>query len=77
VFNLGSGSTVTINDLAKAMIDISGINTKIIFAPERPADVKHCKANAEKAKQILGFNPSVELIKGLEEYMKWFKDNCI
>lgn len=77
VFNLGSGSSITINELARKMIEISGIDTKIIYAPERPADVKHCKANAEKAKSILGFSAQVGLEEGLEEYMAWFKDNCV
>ena len=77
VFNLGSGSSITINDLAKQMIDISGKKTEIIYAPERPADVKHCKANAEKAKKVLGFSAQVGLAEGLTDYLNWFKINCI
>ncbi len=77
VYNLGSGSSITINELANMMIDISGKKTEIIYAPERPADVKHCKANADKAKEKLGFEAKVSLEAGLEEYMKWFRDNCV
>ncbi len=77
VFNLGSGSSITINELARRMIEISGKKTEIIYAPERPADVKHCKANAEKAKKVLGFAAEVSLEDGLDEYMKWFSNHCI
>lgn len=77
VYNLGSGSSITINELANMMIGISGKKTEIIYAPERPADVKHCKANADKAKEKLGFEAKVSLEAGLEEYMKWFRDNCV
>lgn len=77
VYNLGSGSSITINRLAEMMIKIAGSNTKIIYAPERPADVKHCKANADKAKEKLNFEAEVTLEEGLEEYMKWYKENCL
>ena len=75
VFNLGSGSSITINDLAQKMIDISGKKTKIIYATERPADVKHCKANADKAKSVLNFSAEIDLDNGLTEYMYWFKSS--
>ena len=76
VYNLGSGDSITINKLAEMMIEISGCKTEIQYAPERPADVKHCKANANKAKEKLDFEAAVSLDAGLEEYMKWFYDNC-
>lgn len=77
VYNLGSGSSITIKELAKMMQDISGLNTGIVYAPERPADVKHCKAKTDKILSELGFSTSVKLADGLAEYMKWFKENCI
>ncbi|MBO7726680.1 MAG: NAD-dependent epimerase/dehydratase family protein [Thermoguttaceae bacterium] len=76
VYNIGSGTSVTINSLAKLMQKISGIQTEIKYAPERPADVRHCRANAQKALDGLGFKASVDLETGLDEYLKWFKDSC-
>lgn len=77
VYNLGSGSSVSINWLANTMQKIAGINVGIQYAPERPADVKHCKANATKADQVLGFKASVTLEDGLVKYMDWYKKNCV
>lgn len=77
VFNLGSGGSITINRLAEMMQEISGIKVGIEYAPERPADVKHCKANATKVKECLGFVAEEELYKGLIEYLAWYKDNCV
>lgn len=77
VYNLGSGESVTINWLAETMQEIAGINVGIVYAPERPADVKHCKANAEKAKNVLGFTPGVGLQDGLRKYLAWYKENCV
>ena len=77
VFNLGSGGSITINTLATMMQDLSGIHVEIQYAPERPADVKHCKANAEKVKKSLGFITEIELYDGLAEYLDWYKNNCV
>ncbi|MBR4762169.1 MAG: SDR family NAD(P)-dependent oxidoreductase [Clostridia bacterium] len=77
VYNLGSGESVTINWLAEKMQEIAGINVGIVYAPERPADVKHCKANADKTARVLGFKASVGLEEGLKSYLDWYKQNCV
>ena len=38
----------------------------INYAPERPADVKHCKAQTEKVRKHLGLVTSVTLGEGLK-----------
>ena len=77
VYNLGSGGSITIKQLAEIMQEISGINTGVKYAPVRVADVKHCKAKTDKVRMELGFEASVELHEGLSEYMNWFKKNCV
>ena len=77
VYNLGSGGSVTINWLAKTMQDIAGLHVGIQYAPERPADVRHCKANANKVLSALDFKANVDLESGLKKYLKWYKENCI
>lgn len=77
IYNIGSGGVVTINWLAEVMQEIAGINVGIKYAPERKADVKHCKANASKIKKELDFETSVRLEEGLKEYIRWYRENCI
>ncbi len=76
VYNLGSGESITINRLAEMMRELSGIDTGIVYAPRRPADVLHCKADTGKVYRELGFKASVGLREGLGEYLEWFKGNC-
>lgn len=77
VFNLGSGESITINHLAKMMQEISGIDNGIQYFPERKADVKHCKANAEKVAERMQFKTIVPLDKGLADYLLWYKNNFV
>ena len=77
VFNLGSGSSITINQLARDMQRITGIDTGIQYLPERKADVKHCKANAGKVWDKMGFKAVVPLEEGLREYLNWYQQNIV
>ncbi len=75
VYNVGTGSSITINHLAELMIKLSGLKAQVQYAPPRPADVRHCRADIEKAKRELGFNPSANLESALSTYLKWYRDN--
>ncbi|MEA4896443.1 MAG: GDP-mannose 4,6-dehydratase [Oscillospiraceae bacterium] len=77
VYNLGSGTGITIQQLAGMMTAISKREVEIQYAPERPADVKHCRADARKANAELGFTAQVPLETGLKEYLQWFLLNCV
>ena len=55
------------------MKEISGTDVPIEYAPIRPADVRHCKADINKARNELGFNPNDDIFTGLKEYFPWFK----
>jgi nucleoside-diphosphate-sugar epimerase len=74
-FNMGSGSSITINKLAEMMQEISGIHTGIQYLPKRKADVLHCKANANKVLETMGFKAEVSLEEGLTQYIEWYRNN--
>lgn len=72
VYNIGSGANITINQLAEWMKEISGVDVPVEYAPMRPADVRHCRADITKAGAELGFIPDADIRSGLQEYMDWF-----
>ena len=73
-FNLGSGTRVTINDLAATMIDKAGVDTAVEHRPPRPGDVRHSLADLAAAQRAFGFQPSVSLDEGLTEYLAWARE---
>jgi nucleoside-diphosphate-sugar epimerase len=74
VYNLGSGSNVTIKTLADYCQKASGINAvDVVYAPPRRGEVLHCLADISKAKSDLGFEPNPDILSGLQEYFDWFK----
>lgn len=77
VFNVGSGSSITINELANMMKELSEHDIEIQHVPERAGDVKHCKANTNKISNTLNFKTKVELKEGLINYINWYRNNCV
>ena len=75
VINLGSGITITINELAKMIKEYTKTNSPIEYLPERIGDVKHCKAEISRLKSLLGYTPSVDFKGDLIKYLEWFKED--
>ena len=72
VFNAGYGGQITINDLAGQIIANAGTATQVLHAPERPGDVKHSRASADKL-LAAGWKPQHTLDEGLSATFDFFK----
>ena len=70
-FNVAYGGRLTVNDLAKKIIELTGSSSKIEYAPERPGDVKHSMASVEKLKAA-GFEPTSNFDEGLAATIRFF-----
>jgi UDP-glucose 4-epimerase len=73
VFNAGYGGQITINELAAQIIAQAATSSIIHHAPERPGDVKHSRASADKL-LTAGWMPRHTLEQGLPHTFEVFKD---
>lgn len=73
VLNAGYGGQITINQLASQIIENAGTSSKVLHAPERPGDVKHSRASAEKL-LAAGWKPKHTLEEGLAATFEFFKN---
>ncbi len=76
VLNVGSGRSVTVNEIAAALGETLG---RPDLAPEvshryRVGDIRHCFADVSAAKKTLGYEPAVKFADGLAELAGWLKD---
>ncbi len=71
--HLGTGKETRIIDLANFVKSLFNDNIRISFAPERKGEIKKNFSDISKAKEILGFSPSVELKDGVRRVYEWFK----
>jgi UDP-glucose 4-epimerase len=71
VFNIASGTAITINDLAKILQRITRKEyLKPVFTEPRAGDIKHCLADIGKAEGLLGFHQKVKISDGLSRLVR-------
>jgi UDP-glucose 4-epimerase len=64
-FNVGTGQSTSIRQLAETIRDVVGSDSDIVHTEPRPADVRHSRADLERTRTELGFEPTVSLEDGL------------
>jgi UDP-glucose 4-epimerase len=76
-FNVGTNTAITIIDLAKTIIEYSGLNIKPIFGPALDGDVHQTKANIDLIKKKIGWEPSIMLVDWVKDIISSKKFNEI
>ncbi len=72
VVNLGNPEEVSILELAKRVIELSGSSSKIEFLPPRDDDPSRRCPDISRAKKLLGWFPQISLEEGLKITLRWF-----
>ena len=60
-FNVGTNTSITILDLAKTIINFSGMNIEPIFGPALKGDVQKTIANIDLIENKIGWKPTINL----------------
>lgn len=72
VFNVGSGRSITVNEIAGTLARLFHKN----IAPEilnkhRVGDIRHCFADISKIEKVFGFKPERKFEEGMMELIRW------
>lgn len=65
-FNVGTGSSVTINELAEVIRSATQSTSEIVHTEPRPGDIDQSCADISSATNRLGFEPRIGLREGIE-----------
>ena len=65
--NVGGNESISINKLAKIMINISGLSLEPIYEKSRKGDIRKSEANVTLAKKLIGWTPETSLEDGLKK----------
>ena len=72
VFNVGSGESVTIRDVALRLAKILGKNLEPeITGNYRVGDIRHCFPDMSQTQRVLGFQAKMGLEKGMHDLAEW------
>jgi dTDP-glucose 4,6-dehydratase len=71
--NLGNPREMTLMELAKHVLRLSGSRSEIVFRPLPTDDPKVRQPDIGKARRLLGWEPRVELEEGLRQTIEWYR----
>ena len=74
-FNIGTGTTISILDLANIIIKFSGLKIKPIHRPALPGDVRATQADITKVKTMLKWRPTTSIQDWLKSAVLDIKNN--
>lgn len=72
IMNLGSGRPTTVVDLARELLAASTLDVPVrVTGQFRVGDIRHCFADLNNAKRLIGFEPRINLAEGLHRFCSW------
>ncbi|MEQ8767960.1 MAG: SDR family NAD(P)-dependent oxidoreductase [Planctomycetota bacterium] len=73
VYNLGESETTELRELIRLIGEHLGVEPKIRRLELQPGDVRTTFADVTKAKQKLGYAPSVPVSEGIRRFVDWYR----
>jgi UDP-glucose 4-epimerase len=74
VFNVGGGTRISVNELIEEIEKLIGKKAKTKYIEKQEGDVRNTLADVTKAREILNWNPKIDIYYGLKEYIRWYTD---
>ncbi len=74
VYNIGNGSPVKLMDFIVTLEKHLGKKAQMNMMPMQPGDVEATWADTSALERDVGYSPSTDLDKGVEEFVKWYME---
>jgi dTDP-glucose 4,6-dehydratase len=71
--NIGNPQEMSLLDLAKRILVLSGSASEIVFKPLPIDDPKVRQPDISRARALLGWEPRVDVMEGLTRTLQWFR----
>lgn len=75
IINIGTEAEHTTQEGIEAVEKVLGKKIKINIIPKRAGDQLRTKANIDKARKLLGYNPQTTLLEAVKKQVEWYKEN--
>jgi nucleoside-diphosphate-sugar epimerase len=77
VINVATGGRISLNDLFRTMRALVGGTVEPTYAKVRPGDVRDSQADIDKARRLLGYEPTVSFEEGLRRTVAWYQTSTV
>jgi UDP-glucose 4-epimerase len=73
MLNLGTGVGTSVNDIVRAINDVLGTQIKAKHEDPRPGEIQRIYLDATRAREALGWSPTMSFIDGLRRTIEWHR----
>jgi UDP-glucuronate 4-epimerase len=74
VFNLGNTHPISLRQMVAELERVLGVKARINRQPDQPGDVPITWANIDKAKELLGYQPTTSFEQGMWRFGEWIRN---
>ena len=71
--NIGNPNECTVLELARAVLDVTGSRSEIVFEPLPADDPARRRPDITRAHDLLGWEPEIDLADGLARTYEWYR----
>ncbi len=75
IVNIGSTDNIDILTLAEVIRDEIDPTLDIVYDDARTGDAEHTHADVSKANELLGYEPTVDIRDGVNQFIDWYRAN--
>ena len=72
ILNLGNSNAVSLKEMVETIENELNIKAEKEYLPMQAGDVLKTYADISKAKQLIGYSPSVTFGEGIKRFVKWY-----
>jgi UDP-glucuronate 4-epimerase len=77
IFNLGESAVTSLSELVQLIERALGMTARLERLPSQPGDVRRTLADISRARELLGYAPSVQVSDGIPRFVAWFRESGI
>jgi nucleoside-diphosphate-sugar epimerase len=77
VINVATAGRISLNDLFRTVRELVGARVEPMYGPPRAGDIRDSQADIQKAKRLLGYEPTVSFADGLKKTVEWYRTSQV
>jgi UDP-glucose 4-epimerase len=75
VINVATGGRISLNQLFRAIRELTGVQVEPRYAAQRAGDVRDSQADIGRARELLAYQPIVSFEEGLRRTLEWYQSS--
>jgi UDP-glucose 4-epimerase len=76
IYNLGTGLETSVNQLIDLLQKVANQKISIIYDQDRKGEIERISLFSRQARELLGWETTIPLNKGIEEVFRWYQQEC-